>query len=118
MAKITRQPWHAKPIFPPYAFMHVKGGNEVKSRHHSLSNPEEAKTALAIYERLLGDFGDIDFAQRVGIITPYKGQVHELRRVFRARLGYDITQRITFNTVDVSRANSLQRPLTSFWLTT
>ncbi|KAM0752744.1 hypothetical protein T439DRAFT_286412 [Meredithblackwellia eburnea MCA 4105] len=96
----TKQDWHKSPLFPPYAFMHVNGGEEVAGRHHSLSNPREAATALAIYERLTADFPTIDFAQRIGVVTPYKGQVGELRKQFRNKFGFAITERISFATVD------------------
>lgn len=97
----TLQPWHANSLFPPYAFMHVRGGNEVAGRHHSLTNPQEAATALAIYERLLREYPAIDFDYRIGVVTPYKGQVGELKRQFRNRFGLDILSKVSFNTVDV-----------------
>lgn len=98
----TLQPWHASSLFPPYAFMHVRNGSEVQGRHHSLTNPAEAATALAIYERLLRDYPSIDFDYRIGIVTPYKGQVGELKKVFRNRFGLEIMAKVSFNTVDVS----------------
>lgn len=97
----TRQPWHANPLFPPYAFMHIKGGEEVAGRHHSLSNPREAMTALAIYERLLRDHPSVNFDQRIGVVTPYKGQVGELKKQFRNRFGMEILDKLSFATVDV-----------------
>ncbi|KAK4047450.1 hypothetical protein OIO90_006196 [Microbotryomycetes sp. JL221] len=100
MDKITAQPWHANNLFPPYVFYHVSDGKEVVGRHHSLSNPREAATALALYERLLREYSDIDFDYRIGIVTPYKGQVLELKRAFRRRFGDSIISRISFNTVD------------------
>ncbi|KAL8279185.1 hypothetical protein RQP46_008441 [Phenoliferia psychrophenolica] len=96
----TRQPWHANPLFPPYAFMHIKGGEEVAGRYHSLSNPREATTALAIYERLLRDHPAVDFDLRIGVVTPYKGQVGELKKQFRNRFGMEILDKISFATVD------------------
>ncbi|KAM0790470.1 hypothetical protein ACM66B_003346 [Microbotryomycetes sp. NB124-2] len=100
MAKITAQPWHDNSLFPPYAFYHVADGKEVSGRHHSWSNPREAATALALYERLLRDYPSIDFDYRIGVVTPYKGQVAELKRTFRRRFGDSITSQISFNTVD------------------
>jgi senataxin len=97
----TAQPWHATSLFPPYAFFHVRNGNEVPGRHHSWSNPAEAAVALAIYERLQREFPKIDFDYRIGIVTPYKGQVFELKNTFRRKFGEDIISRISFNTVDV-----------------
>ncbi|GAA6037515.1 hypothetical protein JCM8097_008230 [Rhodosporidiobolus ruineniae] len=95
----TLQPWHANALFPPYAFYHVDG-REVAGRHHSWTNPTEAATTLAIYERLKREYASIDFDYRIGIVTPYKGQVQELRRTFRQRYGEEILSKIAFNTVD------------------
>lgn len=102
MDKKTLQPWHKSSLFPPYTFFHVRDGVEAPGRHHSWINPREAQTALAIYERLLRDFPTVDFDYRIGIVTPYKGQVFELKTVFRRRFGDDILAKISFNTVDVS----------------
>lgn len=106
MDEKTVQPWHSNALFPPYVFMHVKGGSEVAGRHHSLTNPKEAATALAIYERLLRDYPKIDFDYRIGVVTPYKGQVGELKKHFRNRFGIQILSKLTFNTVDVSHSFS------------
>ncbi|KAK4049281.1 hypothetical protein OIV83_004218 [Microbotryomycetes sp. JL201] len=100
MARITAQPWHDNSLFPPYAFYHVADGKEISGRHHSWSNPREAATALSLYERLLRDYPTIDFDYRLGIVTPYKGQVAELKRTFRRKFGDSITSLISFNTVD------------------
>lgn len=101
MSAATKQPWHDKgDIFPPYAFLHVRNSREEAGKHHSLINREEANIAAALYARLGRDCNGIDLSYRVGIITPYKGQVGELRRTFRRRFGDDITEKVDFNTVD------------------
>lgn len=97
----TRQPWHTSPLFPAYCFMHVKGGSEQQTRHRSLSNPQEASVAVAIYARMLKDFPAIDLNYRVGVVTPYKGQVMELKKQFRNCFGMDVLVKVSFNTVDV-----------------
>ncbi|CDR46333.1 hypothetical protein NBRC10512_007411 [Rhodotorula toruloides] len=99
MDKKTLQPWHANALFPPYTFYHIEG-QEMSGRHHSYTNPVEAATALAIYERLRRDYPSIDFDYRIGIVTPYKGQVIELKRTFRQKYGEEIVSKIAFNTVD------------------
>ena len=103
MDKKTAQPWHANQLFPPYTFFHVRDGREVSGRHHSWTNPREAATALSLYERLVRDFPAVDFDYRIGVVTPYKGQVRELKMTFRKRFGESILSKISFNTVDVSR---------------
>ncbi|GAA5849474.1 hypothetical protein JCM5353_006863 [Sporobolomyces roseus] len=99
MDQKTLATWHNNALFPPYAFYHVSG-METAGRHHSWTNPQEAQTALAIYDRLSKEYSTIDFAYRIGIVTPYKGQVGELKKVFRQRYGEEILSRISFNTVD------------------
>lgn len=100
MDKKTLQPWHANALFPPYTFYHIEG-QEMQGRHHSYTNPVEAATALAIYERLRRDYPSTDFDYRIGVVTPYKGQVIELKRTFRQKYGEEIVTKIAFNTVDV-----------------
>ena len=101
MASVTRQTWHDKgDRFPPYAFMHVKNSREEKGKHHSILNKEEAAVAVALYSRLVRECDTVDFKGRVGIITPYKGQVNELKFQFRRRFGKDVDTYVDFNTVD------------------
>lgn len=101
MEVITKQTWHdSTELFPPYAFLHVKGSREEKGRHHSLMNRQEASVAVALYARLVQECKGVDLAQRVGIVTAYKAQVGELRKQFRARFGQEILDKIDFNTVD------------------
>jgi hypothetical protein len=97
----TRQPWHANPLFPPYAFFNVRNSREDKGRvGHSFLNRPEAEIAVAIYGKLVEEYPDVDLDYRVGVVTPYKGQVGELRRQFRSRFGDSILSRVDFNTVD------------------
>jgi senataxin len=97
----TKQSWHdSTDLFPPYAFLHVRGSREEKGKHHSLMNRQEATVAVALYARLVQECKDIDLSQRVGIVTAYKAQVGELRKQFRTRFGQEIVDKIDFNTVD------------------
>ncbi|CAI4211099.1 unnamed protein product [Parascedosporium putredinis] len=71
MASLRQQPWHASAdTFSPYRFFDVK------------------------------DYSTFDFKRKIGIITPYKAQLYELRNRFAARYGNDITETIEFNTTD------------------
>lgn len=103
MAALTKQPWHdsASQLYPPYAFLHVRGGREEKGRHHSLLNRGEAEVAVALYAKLCQEFGTtLDMKFRVGVITTYKAQLGELKRQFRKRFGDDVLTAVDFNTVD------------------
>lgn len=53
-----------------------------------------------MYERFSRDYHDCDLTRKIGIITPYKAQLYELRSRFRARYGENITDIIEFNTTD------------------
>jgi senataxin len=108
MDQKTVQPWHANGLFPPYTFYHVDG-REQQGRHHSWTNPTEAAMTLEIYRRLKREYAGIDFDYRIGIVTPYKGQVQELRRTFRQQYGEEILTKISFNTVDVRLLSSPAR---------
>lgn len=110
MAQKTLQPWHANTLFPPYAFFHVNNSTEMQGRFDSWKNPREAATALAIYQRLRKQFPTIDFDYRIGIVTPYKAQVFELKSVFRRACGEEVLSKITFNTVDVSQSRLSTSP--------
>lgn len=87
--------------------MHVLNGTEQQGRYNSLFNSQEAATAVAIYERLVRDFPAVDFGYRVGVVTPYKGQVGELKKQFRIKFGEGILSKVAFNTVDVRLLFSL-----------
>lgn len=99
MAKLTSQAWHEDALLKPFRFFSVRG-QERSSRGHSFANTDEASVAVSIYDRLRRSAPSVNFDGRIGCVTMYKGQVNELKRVFQARYGHDIDQRIDFNTVD------------------
>ncbi|CAG8452428.1 3446_t:CDS:2, partial [Acaulospora morrowiae] len=93
-----KQPWHVKSIFAPYKFFDVKG--VMSYEKNSLLNSEEAKIAVKLVDRLVIDFPEVDFKGRIGVITPYKSQLSEIRKQFRNKLNRDLYKNIEFNTVD------------------
>jgi len=98
MEKQTTQPWHDDPLLGPFKFFSCRG-REMKGRSHSLKNSDEVDVALSIYTRLRMLWkADLDY--RVGIISPYKDQVNQLRYAFEVRYDKDISNRVDFNTVD------------------
>lgn len=96
----TSQPWHQKPELGVYKFFNVSGVEQQTDRGHSQYNLNEVKVAIALYDKLLLDFDDINFDFRVGIITMYRGQVQKLKEEFSKKYGRGILTRIDFNTVD------------------
>ncbi|ORY04735.1 P-loop containing nucleoside triphosphate hydrolase protein [Basidiobolus meristosporus CBS 931.73] len=100
LAQIKTQKWHENRKFAPYNFLNVHSGREEIGRGKSLYNTKEAEIAVALVHHLCKAFPTINFSNRIGIITPYKQQLRELRRRFESAFGQTITQVIDFNTVD------------------
>ena len=96
----TKQPWQSHPKFGCYRFFNVTGGREEGTIGHSMKNVVEAQVSVALYARLRKEFASIDLDFRVGIVSMYRGQVLELKRVFERRYGEDIRGKIHFHTVD------------------
>jgi senataxin len=100
MAPLRHQPWHKTTLLSPYRFFDVQGVQERGHRGQSLVNNREIEVALQMYERFSKDYQDVDLKQKIGIITPYKAQLFELRNRFRNRYGEGISDIIEFNTTD------------------
>lgn len=100
MDKLTARDWHNSSIFSPYRFFDVTSQEQQAHRSHSILNRAEVNVALKIYERLTADFAHIDFEGRIGIVTPYKQQLIELKNVFRSRFGGTVLDSVDFNTID------------------
>ena len=100
MARLRMKPWHRNKILGPYRFFDVQGMHQSAPRGHSLINNAEIEIALKLYARLRKDCSSYDFHGKIGIITPYKSQLRELRARFAQRYGDDILVDIDFNTTD------------------
>lgn len=100
MDSLRQQPWHDSPLLGPYRFFDVQGQHQSASKGHSLINVAEVNVALQLFERLTMDHQDYDFSRRIGIITPYKGQLQELKLNFGRRFGESIFKTVEFNTTD------------------
>lgn len=100
MAKLRARPWHHSKILAPYRFFDVQGMSQAAPKGHSLVNVAELNVAMQLYDRLLADVPKYDFKRKIGIITPYKGQLQELRRRFSQRYGETVLSEIDFNTTD------------------
>jgi senataxin len=94
----TQQPWHAHNIFGPYQFFNVAG--QESNNGKSLINKTECQVAASLFSRITKDFSSVNFDFRIGIVSMYRAQIAELRRVFQARFGQDIINKVDFNTVD------------------
>lgn len=100
MVKIRTRPWHQSELLSPYRFFDVQGMHQSATKGHSLINFAEIHAALQLYDRLLTDVREYDWAGKIGIITPYKGQLRELKNQFAARYGDEILKTVDFNTTD------------------
>ena len=100
MRRLRHQPWHQSALLGPYRFFDVKGIQERGQRGQSLVNIQELKVAMQLYERFRSDYPQVDLKGKIGIITPYKAQLFELRDQFSRRYGENIKEQIEFNTTD------------------
>ena len=100
MAKLRARPWHQSKFLGPYRFFDVHGQHQSAPRGHSLVNYAEIDVALKLFDRLVTDCKGYDFRGKVGIITPYKSQLRELRSRFAQKYGDSIFTIIEFNTTD------------------
>ena len=100
MADLRSRPWHQSSILAPYRFFDVQGTHQSAPRGHSLINIGEIEVALKLFDRLITDCKGYDFNGNVGIITPYKSQLHELRSRFAQRYGESVFNTVEFNTTD------------------
>jgi len=100
MARLRFRPWHNSALLAPYRFFDVEGMQQSVPKGHSLVNIAELNVAMQLFERLTKDCGKYDFQGRIGIITPYKGQLKELKSRFSQRYGPSILSSVEFNTTD------------------
>ncbi|ORX41915.1 P-loop containing nucleoside triphosphate hydrolase protein, partial [Piromyces finnis] len=102
LEKRTR-PWHNDPNhrFPPFLFLDVKGQERLnRDRGISLVNEAEVGAIAQIIRSLCFSYPEIIFAYKLGIVTPYRGQVRKLRSHFIHLFGKTILKYIEINTVD------------------
>lgn len=100
MEKASSAVWHSLPEFPPYHFFNIEDGQEKVGRGKSIYNVAEADAAVALVDMLCTKLPSVKFASKIGVITPYKQQVGQLKSKFQKRFGNNIVDVIDFNTVD------------------
>ncbi|EXK99001.1 hypothetical protein FOQG_01697 [Fusarium oxysporum f. sp. raphani 54005] len=100
MHELRQQPWHKSALLGPYRFFDVQGVQERGHKGQSLVNTKELDVAIQMYDRFSNEYRECDLTGKIGIITPYKAQLYELRNRFRSRYGENITSIIEFNTTD------------------
>lgn len=100
MSTKTARPWHKTEIFGPFRFFNVSGGREQQYGGKSYFNKVEAQAAVDIYKSIRDVCRQINMTSKVGIITPYKQQLVQLKLQFREAFGTSILEAVDFNTVD------------------
>lgn len=101
MAGMRQRPWHSQMLLGPYRFFDVQGQHSAAPKGHSLVNYAEIEVALQLFDKLSSACGSsYDLRGKVGIITPYKSQLRELKNKFMSRHGQNIVDTIEFNTTD------------------
>ncbi|KND87274.1 Helicase SEN1 [Tolypocladium ophioglossoides CBS 100239] len=100
MVQLRQKPWHQSALLGAYRFFDVEGVQKKGHRGQSLVNIKELEVAMQIYDTFSKKYQDCDLAGKIGIITPYKAQLFELRSRFKSRYGEGITDFIEFNTTD------------------
>ncbi|PHH88828.1 hypothetical protein CDD83_6986 [Cordyceps sp. RAO-2017] len=100
MLQLRQRPWHSSALLGPYRFFDVEGAQERGRKGQSLVNTKELDVALQMFESFSNKYRNCDLTGKIGIITPYKAQLYELRSRFRNRFGEGITDVIEFNTTD------------------
>ncbi|KXN72804.1 hypothetical protein CONCODRAFT_4296 [Conidiobolus coronatus NRRL 28638] len=61
---------------------------------------KKAYVAAWLVESLVKQNPDVDFKNRVGVVTPYKFQLRELKKKFKMRFNKKMLDNIKFNTID------------------
>jgi len=101
MAKTRTAPWHSDPLLSPYRFFNVsKGREQQRSGGKSVYNPEEIDACAALIFKLCQTFPDVNFAHRIGVITPYKLQFLKIKDKLIELGGEKILKVVDLNTVD------------------
>ncbi|SSD59153.1 related to Helicase SEN1 [Saccharomycodes ludwigii] len=98
---ITKREWHRYEPFTPYKFFDIIDGYEKRNaKTMSFVNPEEIKVALELVGTLFSKLPRYDFKGKIGIISPYREQMFQLKRSFINEFGRQILNEVDFNTID------------------
>ncbi|KAK5577040.1 hypothetical protein RB653_001977 [Dictyostelium firmibasis] len=82
--------YHSNPFFGPLVFYDLAWSTETKPGGGSVLNEYECKMAMYLFQLFTKVYPDEDFANRIGIISPYRQQVLALREIFKNYPGISI----------------------------
>lgn len=100
MLEKNTRPWHANNLLSPYRFFDILSRHQQNDRSKSFLNQTESKVAVELVEKLMEVLPGKLFKGKVGIISPYKEQIRNLRNEFTRKFGASILTEVDFNTVD------------------
>lgn len=95
----TRKPWHRIPLFRPFVFMDVDG-KEYQGNGASWANDEEATLAVALVGALMRKYPELASGEKIGVISPYKSQVQNLKKKLADALGSERAKSVDVNSID------------------
>ena len=98
LEKLRDAPWHKNKLTSSYLFFDIPGQEQTKRQ--SFRNNTEANCAVHLVQLMISENPDVDFSDRIGIITPYKEQLRELKSRFSQAFGVKALSQIEINTVD------------------
>eukprot|EP00029_Vermamoeba_vermiformis_P006270 TRINITY_DN2409_c0_g1_i4.p1 TRINITY_DN2409_c0_g1~~TRINITY_DN2409_c0_g1_i4.p1 ORF type:complete len:905 (-),score=247.83 TRINITY_DN2409_c0_g1_i4:1025-3715(-) len=99
--------FHGNPCFKPTCFFDIKQSvQSQKAGSTSLRNTMEAQFIAKLIEKLVELYPSIDFENQIGVLSPYKQQLDELRTQINRQLSKNnavdesVIKSIEINTVD------------------
>lgn len=114
LALATQRDWHRCDYTRPFLFFHVPGnqarGNgsagKTATLSKSLMNAMEADMAVALVHALCSGSPHLHFSGKIGIISPYKQQVREIKQ--RLLRSFPAHSRALFKHIDVQTVDGFQ----------
>jgi len=95
----TRAPWHKIPLFRPFVFLDISG-KEYQGNGTSWANDEEATMAVALVCMLMKTYPELSSGENIGVISPYKAQVKNLKKKLADALGTDQAKAVDVGSID------------------
>ena len=99
VAAKTRREWHKNPLFRPFVFMDVQG-KEYQGNGASWANDEEAAMVVELVRALVDGYPDLASGEKIGVISPYKAQVRNIRKRLTEALGAEKSKTVDVNSID------------------
>ena len=101
----TKRKWHGNKLFRPFVFYDVEGSEYRASNGASWANDEEARLVVSLVKSLVKNFPELlnqdnTSGGGVGVISPYKAQVKQIKQMLEKELGPKDAKSIDVNSID------------------